>query len=272
MPLSGMRSSLSPKEAAAKHGVRVEDLDPSRGNQVPKGYQGSDYYGAKPITSTGSTSGWSPGVQTYSSSSAGSNRAGAGAGGGAGYVAPPPPNIQSQRDPTLDAVQDRYDKFLGDIEGGTGRIMDIAGSRTRDAAEGARTMARENAAARGVGSAKEVGVIDSATQRNIAAQNADIALGRESLTLQALTGAGGNAANTAGQALAEKQHGLGVYEAASRAQSSAAAAAAQSQATAFNQMMALLETQRSSPVNYPAAGGGGSVSTRPRVSSGGLGR
>lgn len=154
-----------------------------------------------------------------------------GAGGGAGG------SFTAQTNPALDALQGRYDKYLDNLEGNTGRIMDIAGSRIRDAREGGRSALQASEALRGVGSSNRVGNYDADTTRSQQGAIADITTQRENTLGSALQGGLGIARAPGEFALAEK--GLGIQ-------------AAQAQQAAANQQLqaylALLQSQRQSPI------------------------
>jgi len=156
--------------------------------------------------------------------------AGAGGGGGGG-------TFTAQTNPALDALQGRYDKYLDNLEGNTGRIMDIAGSRLRDAREGGRTSLQASEALRGVGSSNRLGGYDAATTRGEQGAIADITTERERTLGGALQGGLGIAKAPGDMALAEK--GLGIQAAGQQQQ------AANQQLQAW---LALLQSQRQSPI------------------------
>jgi hypothetical protein len=156
---------------------------------------------------------------------------GGGGGGGGGGT------FTAQTNPALDALQGRYDKYLNGLEGNTGRIMDIAGSRLRDAREGGRTSLQASEALRGVGTSNRVGNYDAATTRGEQGAIADITTQRENTLGSALQGGLGIAKAPADLALQEK--GLGLQAAAQQQQ------AANQQLQAW---LALLQSQRQSPV------------------------
>jgi hypothetical protein len=122
----------------------------------------------------------------------------------------------AERDPRLDKHLDRLDRRLDDPEGETGRAIDLAGSKIRDATEGRRRVAGAYQARRGVlGSTSvqglaEAGFLDD-EGRDIAGAAAGISLQRardnDAFALGA-TGAYGDAAriNQGERELGLRQH------------------------------------------------------------------
>lgn len=157
--------------------------------------------------------------------------------GGAGGAGGPTGTFTAQTNPALDALQGRYDKYLDNLEGNTGRIMDIAGSRLRDAREGGRTSLQASEALRGVGTSNRMGNYDAATTRGVQGAIADITTQREATLGSALQG--GLAISKAPADLALQEKGLQLT------------AAGQQQQAANQQMqawLALLNSQRQSPI------------------------
>lgn len=214
MPLQGQSSSFAPSDPRSKTGAYA-----TGGSAAPKPTQG----GSSALPPSAPTT-WAP-------------------------VAP---NISAQTDPTLDALQGNYDKYISDVEGNTGRIMDTAASQTADLGEGRKTQARLDAAARGGQAGREIDQIGNDVQRSIAGQNAQIALGREGLLLEALGGAGNNASANIAATQGEKQLGLSSYNSYNSAMGAASNANLAAQNSAFDQEMALLEAKRTSPAYVPA--------------------
>jgi hypothetical protein len=88
-----------------------------------------------------------------------------------------PATITAQDDPRLTGLADRYDKYLGDYENNTGKFMDLAASRFRDAREGSRAAMSNDAAFRGINA--DTSKYDRGTLRGEQAAIANVAQQRE---------------------------------------------------------------------------------------------
>jgi hypothetical protein len=211
----------------------VMPLDPYRRSSVPR---------LPAFPAVGDGGGASSPVSVASLLAGGSSVAptAAGAGGaqaGASAGAPGAATVTAQTNPMLDALTTRYGSYLDNLEGNTGRIMDIAGSKLRDAREGGRNALQQSEGFRGVSSSNRLGQYDTATQRGVQGAIADITTAREGTLGNALQGAVGVARAPAELALAEKQFGLQT--------ANAQQANVNNQ---FNQLMALLNATRQSPI------------------------
>lgn len=165
----------------------------------------------------------------------GSMGGGGSAGGGSDF------SMSAQTYPALEALQGRYDKYLGNLESNSGQIMDQAATRLRDAREGGRENLRQANTFAGRASAPSTANYEAQTQRGVQQAIADVTTDRERTLGSALQGGLGIARAPAELALSEK--GLGLQ--AQQAQASAQAQQAQMQ---LQQMLALLQAQRSSPI------------------------
>lgn len=126
---------------------------------------------------------------------------------------PPPPTpeplqLSAQEDPNLVGLGNDYKKYISDLQSGTGRIMDIAGSRLRDAREGGRKALSEDAAMRGVDDSKLLEDYDTETQGGVSKALADITTDRERTLGGALQG--GVSVFGAPKQLALQEKGLGL--------------------------------------------------------------
>lgn len=197
---------------------------------------------------------------------------------------PPPgaPNISAQEDPTLQAIDAQYAKYADDLQNNTGRILNQATSATRDAFAGIRGQAGEDAALRGVGGGDTLRDIDNATGRAIAGQHAQIARNREEQMADAMGARAQARLGAIGSMQGEKRIGLDAYGAQNQAMAEYNRLNAQNAATAFDQLLAVMQAQRTSPTPVaspfggaaaPAMGyGGGGYGYRPTNSSRGYGR
>ncbi len=176
-------------------------------------------------------------------------------------LAPPKaPVIFAQEDPTLQAIDKQYEEYAKDLESGTGRILNQATSATRDAFAGLRQQTGEDFVLRGAGGGEALRDIDSETGRTIAGQHAQIARNREEQRLGAY-----NARNSARNAAianmqGDKRIGLEGYGAHNQAMQAFNAQNAQNAATQFDQLLAIMNANRSSPSNpgstfYPGSVG-----------------
>ncbi len=147
-------------------------------------------------------------------------------------------NLTASTYPALEALQGRYTKYLDNLEGNTGHMMDIAGQKLRDAREGGKAALQQSAGIRGVASNPALGKYESDTQRGVQQAITDVGVERER-TLGAALGSGvGVYGAPANLALQEKGLGINAYQ-------------AQQQATAnqFQMWLALLNAQRQSPLD-----------------------
>lgn len=167
---------------------------------------------------------------------------GGGFGGGGASPGPTSTAISAATSPALDALQGRYGKYLDNLEGNSGRIMDIAAGRLRDTREGGRAALQQSQGFRGVGSSNRLANYDASTQRGQAGAIADITTQREGTLGNALQGGLGIARAPADLALAEKGFGL-----------TAANQQLQQQQQTFNQLQALLQATRTSPLTGGAS-------------------
>lgn len=88
-----------------------------------------------------------------------------------------PTTIAAADDPRLTALNDRYNSYLDDFDKGTGKALDQAGAKFRDAREGARSAMSNDAAFRGVNA--DTGNFDASTLRGEQGAIADEATKRE---------------------------------------------------------------------------------------------
>lgn len=172
-------------------------------------------------------------------------------GGGFGSMPPIPSfgpapgiNMTASTYPALEALQKRYDTYLGGLETNTGQIMDQAGARLRDAQEGGKRSLQQTQGLRGVASSPADARYEADTQRGVQGAISDIATERERTLGAALQGGLGIARGPADLALAEKGLGINAYQAQNAAQMGQ-----------FNAWLALLNAQRNSPLNQPYTGG-----------------
>lgn len=208
--------------------------------------------GAGPAPAPGSlptqtTSGASGGFGSTSALVGGSSN-----GGGFGAMPPIPSlgpapgiNVTASTYPALEALQERYNKYLGGLETNTGQIMDQAGSRLRDAREGGKRSLQQSQGARGVASSPADSRYEADTQRGVQGAISDIATERERTLGAALQGGLGIARGPADLALSEKGLGINAYQAQQQAQIGQ-----------FNAWLALLNAQRNSPLNQQTYTGG----------------
>lgn len=149
--------------------------------------------------------------------------------------------LHADTNSALTALTGRYNKHLDDLSGNTGEIMDTAGSRIRDAREGGRRALQEDALFANRASDPALASYDAATTGAQAGAIADIAQGREANLTNALVGGVGVMGAPAEMALKEKGQQINAYSAEN-------AAKAATSNMAFQQWMALLNAQRSSPI------------------------
>lgn len=160
-----------------------------------------------------------------------------------GVVGPSGPNlnVNAQTSPELQALLDRNNRNLDEIESGTGHEMDVMGQKFRDAREGGRESLRQANAFAGRASTPATAGYEAETQKGVQGTLADVALRRRQMLTGAIQGSLGIARAPGDMALAEKGLGLQAYQAQTAAQN----AAAQLQ---LQQMLALLNAQRQSPI------------------------
>lgn len=159
-----------------------------------------------------------------------------GASGGAGG------NFSASTYAPLEALQGRYNKYLDNLEGNSGQIMDQAASRLRDIREGGRKSLMASEGSRGINTSNRLSNYEADTAGSQAKAIADITTNREQTLGNALQGGLGIAQAPANLALSEKGFGL--------------SAAAQQQAAAQQNLqsyLALLNSQRTSPIYTPGA-------------------
>jgi hypothetical protein len=142
---------------------------------------------------------------------------GVGGAGGAGGAAGSVSNL-STVDPTLMKYVGSLQKRIDDPMGATGRAIDVATSKIRDAAEGQRKQLTANASSRGVlagSSIPEMGeaAISDKVMRDVAGAATDITLGREKANDDFLLGAGAGMRAPGEEARANATLGLNQWEA-----------------------------------------------------------
>lgn len=145
-----------------------------------------------------------------------------------------------------------YEDYIKSLQGNSGVAMETAMAKIRDAREGGRASLMEGAAARGIASTPDLQKYEEGTQGEMARAATDIGLGREAMIGEAMRGAPGVYESPYRLAQGEKQIGLsaqGLNLQREQAEQAAAAAARQAE---FDNFMALLSAQRSSPA--PGAG------------------
>jgi hypothetical protein len=163
--------------------------------------------------------------------------------------APPPIDIQAQTNPGLDQTNTQYQDYLTRLKEGSGFAFDVAGQKARDAREGGRKALIQANALAGRSSTAGLSGYEAGTQRAVQGALTDAALGREQQYGSALSGAVTAAQAPVNAALAEKNLGLNAWQAQANQIQATNAANAAAQQTAWQQMMALLQAQRSSPLN-----------------------
>jgi hypothetical protein len=159
-----------------------------------------------------------------------------GGGGGA-----PGLSLQAQTYPELEALQQKYNSHLDDLKNNTGHVMDVMGTKMRDAREGGKESLRQANAFAGRASTPANAAYEAQTQRGVQSTLADVANDRERQLTSALQGGLGIARAPAELALSEKGLGLQAYQAQTQA-------ANQSAQMNLQALLALLQAQRSSPV------------------------
>lgn len=167
-------------------------------------------------------------------------------------AAPSAPNISATISPQLEALSGKYDKYVSDLETNTGHSMDVMGNKFRDIREGGRKALMDRNAIAGRNSATGVQDYDAETSRGVQAEVAKAGLDREVMRGSALSGAVAAAKAPLDTALAEKGLGLSAYNAHNSAVNAANATNSANFNNAYNQMVSLLEYNRSSPVYYAA--------------------
>lgn len=145
-------------------------------------------------------------------------------------VAGPSFSTSAPDDPRLTGLADRYGRYLDDFESGTGKIMDIAGSKLRDAREGGRKALAQSEKFRGVASSGAMGDYETETQGQLSGTLADIAVNREREYGAAMRGAVPMYRAPRELNLQERSIGINAYNAQNAAQQGA-----------FAQMMALMD-------------------------------
>lgn len=175
------------------------------------------------------------------------------AGGGGAAAAPPPPppaaasgaggalTLHADTNQALSALSGRYGKHLDNLEGNTGHIMDTAASRIRDVREGGRRALQEDALFANKASDPGLASYEAGTSGLQAGAIADIAQGREANLTNALVGGVGVMGAPAEMALKEKGTQIAAYNAENAAKSAVSN-------MAFQQWMALLNANRTSPI------------------------
>jgi hypothetical protein len=147
----------------------------------------------------------------------------------------------AQTYPELEALQGRYNRHLDDLQNNTGHVMDVMGTKMRDAREGGRENLRQANTFAGRASTPETSNYESNTQRGVQSTLADVANDRERQLTGALQGGLGIARAPADLALAEKGYGLQAYQAQTQA-------ANQKAQLDLQALMAMLQAQRQSPI------------------------
>lgn len=152
-------------------------------------------------------------------------------------IPPPTFDVQAQQSPELQALSGRWNTYLDDIDKNTGHAMDVAGQKFRDIREGGAKSLAASEGSRGIntGTSQEKYAADTARGEQSAIANT--ALERERMKGMALQGAGQAARSPLEMALQEKQLGLEGWGMTNAANSQA-----------FNQWLAMLQAQRSSPI------------------------
>ena len=130
------------------------------------------------------------------------------------HTAPPPLQNSANTDPNMNFL---INQLKGRIAGdnGTGRAIDVAGSKLKDYGQGLSSALDADAAARGVYGSGAAGnkqqLLQQDLQRQMAGQAADISLGRQRDLDQLLLGSGNIFEAPARLAQADKQLGLQQY-------------------------------------------------------------
>lgn len=158
---------------------------------------------------------------------------------------PPPqaPDVQASRNAQLQGVQDEYKKYVEGIQAGTGHVLDLATSRSRDAAAGAKQRAREDAQFRGVNSAQAERDVEDSAQRTLAGQHAAIALEREKMIGEGLKTEYDQESGHQQLGQGEKRIGLDAYNSYQNAMQAYNAANLANSTALFNQLQAVLQAK-----------------------------
>ncbi len=159
-----------------------------------------------------------------------------------------PVTFKADTNAALDALSGKYTQHLDDLENNSGKIMDIAGQRMRDAREGGRRSMSDTMTLSGKATDPAAAQYEADTTRGVEGAIADTEAQREAQLTSALQG--GVAVHSASPELAlkEKQFQAGVYGQQQQAQ-------AQEASANFDRFLALLNSQRTSPIytGAPAA-------------------
>lgn len=161
-----------------------------------------------------------------------------------------PLTLSAQTNPALDSLLAQQNKYISDLQSGTGLAMDVAGQKMRDAAEGSKAALGQSEGFRGVRSSNRMAGLEAETNRNVTKAIGDVASERERMLGAAIQGGLGIARAPGEMALAEKSLGLNAFQ-----------AQRQSEAQDLSAFMALLNAQRSSPIYSGGGGAAGSVYT-----------
>jgi hypothetical protein len=134
-------------------------------------------------------------------------------GGGATQAGPATFVNEAQPDPRLAGHLDRLDKRMNDPAGSTGRAIDMAGSKIRDAYDGRRGALKGMMAGRGVLGSTSIPMLSEAAMadaegRDVAGKAADISLARERDNDQFMLGATGAYTAAAGIDQANRRLGM----------------------------------------------------------------
>ncbi len=142
--------------------------------------------------------------------------------------------VSAQTNPALNALLQKYNKNLGDIQAGTGHEMDVMGQKLRDAREGGRQAIQQSNVQRGVASSPDLANYEAQTQRGVQSTLADVEQARQKEYTDALSGALPITEAPADLALREKGEDLQAYAAEQAAKNSA-----------FTNFLSLLNTMKS---------------------------
>jgi len=145
--------------------------------------------------------------------------------------------LKADTNASLEALRNRYGTHLDNITGNSGQMMDLAGSRIRDAREGGRAALQQDSMFAGKASDPSLASYDSQTQGQVAGAVADVAAGREAHLTSALQGGVNVMGAPEDQAMREKQLQLGAYQAENAAKNQN-----------FSSFLALLNATRTSPI------------------------
>lgn len=154
-----------------------------------------------------------------------------------GPAAAPALSLHADTNAALTALNDRYTQNLNNLQDGNGQIMDIAGSKIRDAREGGRRALQEGNIQAGKASDPSLAGYDAETQRGVEGAITDLALGQEDKYTSAIQGGVNVAGAAPGLALSEKQLQLSAYNAENAADRNN-----------FDKFLALLNANRQSPI------------------------